>query len=537
MEKYSNMRYKALLWWFLCSFIWISVSLAQNKYWVFLSDKDTSGFEPEKYFHAKALERRQKITANLYEYTDLPVKEAYIKELQSISGQTYVISRWFNAVSVVANQEQLYKIKSLPYVKEVTPVAKGLKIAETSFKDSLKDDYKDLVKHQIGSLQGELFAQHGIDGKGIRIAVFDAGFPGVEHNDFFVQLREEGRIIKTYDFVKKEENVYRSTGHGTSVLSCITGKYKGIQTGLATGAEFLLARTEKYTEPFSEEENWLAAVEWADKNGADIISSSLGYSYHRYFRSDMNGQTSLVSKAALLAARKGMIVINAMGNDGLSNWKVVVTPADTDSILSVGGIDPLTHIHIDFSSFGPTADRRMKPNVSAYGEVIACGRNRLKQTQGTSFSTPLVTGFVACVWQMYPEKTNFEIMDMVQKSGHLYPYYDYAHGYGMPQASYFFEKEDSIEAAFKIIQLGDSVVIEIADSTFLESNSAKKDYLYVHLSDSNGVLEKYAVVKVTEMQVAHYPLHIFEDNKRLRVFYKGYYSEFSPVYIKDKIEL
>jgi subtilisin family serine protease len=298
-----------------------------------------------------------------------------------------------------------------------------------------------------------------------------------------------------------------------------------------------LARTEKYTEPFSEEENWLAAMEWADKNGADIISSSLGYSYHRYFQSDMDGQTSLVSRAALLAARKGMIVVNAMGNDGMSKWKVVVTPADTDSILSVGGIDPQTHIHIGFSSFGPTADMRMKPNVSAYGEVIVCGRDRLRHMQGTSFSTPLVTGFVACVWQMFPEKTNFEIMDMVQKSGHLYPYYDYAHGYGMPQASYFFGEKDAMVKTFDFVQHGDTITIELTDSIFTTPVSTREDYLYVHLADSTGVLKKYAIVKVTDMQVAHYPIHLFKEKKILRVYYKGYNASFSAIHLKEETEL
>ena len=169
--------------------------------------------------------------------------------------------------------------------------------------------------------------------------------------------------------------------------------------GLATGANFLLAITEVSSEPFSEEENWLAAVEWAYKNGADIISSSLGYTNNRYFTKDMDGKKSFVVKAASLAARKGMLVINAAGNDGDSEWKVISTPADADSILTIGGVSPETNLHINFSSYGPTADGRMKPNVSAFGEaVVANTKGNVEIAFGTSFATPLVAGFAACAW-------------------------------------------------------------------------------------------------------------------------------------------
>ncbi len=190
-----------------------------------------------------------------------------------------------------------------------------------------------------------------------------------------------------------------------------------MKMGLATEAEFLLARTEVNTEPFSEEENWLAAAEWADKNGADIISSSLGYTLPRYFQYQMDGKSTLVARAATMAFEKGILVVNAMGNDGAGKWFVVGTPADAEEVLSVGGVDPFTNVHISFSSFGPTADGRMKPNVCAAGQALVASPKRITKAYGTSFATPLVTGFAACVLQLNPDFTVQELKTNIEQSG------------------------------------------------------------------------------------------------------------------------
>jgi subtilisin family serine protease len=254
-----------------------------------------------------------------------------------------------------------------------------------------------LLKYQTARLQGNLFAEKNIDGKGILIAVFDAGFPKVNNRPEFSHLFREKRIKATFNFVTKSENVFGHSHHGAMTLSCIAGKYGDINIGVAPGADFLLARTEKaFGEAFAEEENWLAAAEWADKNGADIISSSLGYTYQRYFNNEMNGKKSLVARAASMAAAKGILVVNAAGNDGDNSWKFVSTPADADSILTVGGTDPASDIKIEFSSKGPSSDGRLKPEVSAPAEVMAAGNKGMEHAYGTSFSCPLVAGFAAC---------------------------------------------------------------------------------------------------------------------------------------------
>ena len=502
-------------------FIFPADFFSQSSYWIFFTDKNNVEFDPYEYFDAKAIHRRKEFNLLLSDTTDLPVRNDYIKQIENITGNVKSVSRWFNAVSAYASANEINSIDKLDFVEKIMPVSLGSKSSSYRNDFILSKPKTELLVKQTERLGGKIFEQYDIDGRGIRIAVFDGGFPKVNTNPVFEHMRNDGRIIKTYDFVKKREYVYSGDSHGTMVLSCIAGKYDSIKMGLATGAEFLLAITEQRSEPFSEEENWLAAVEWADKNGADIINSSLGYTYHRYFPSDMDGKTSLVARAANLAASKGILVVNAMGNDGNKDWEFLGTPADADSVLSVGGINPYTGYHIDFSSYGPTYDKRRKPNVSAFGEVIAAGRKKLLKLQGTSFSAPLISGFAACVKQLKPELTNIELFTKIEKSGHLYPYYDYAHGYGLPQARYFFKEEskDSIE----IIQfyLIDNILkVKIKDEIDLE-NEGNENLLFYHIENNKKILDKYAIIKVFQHEVLEFPVEKFKNNELLRVHFRG----------------
>ena len=498
-----------------------AILTAQEKYWIFFRDKGDMVFDPFTYFDEKAIERRQRLNLPLDAETDLPLNNVYVKDLEKHTGRICTTSRWLNAATVKASDEQLALIRKLPFVIDIIPVTQTEGASFCSYKDDkVSGDKLDLLVRQTERMGAKIFEKHGVDGKGVRIAVFDGGFPGVNTDPCFDHLRREGRIIKTYDFVKNRENVYTSINHGTMVLSCIAGIYNGMNMGLATGAEFLLARTERRGELFSEEENWLAAVEWADKNGADIINSSLGYTFHRYFPVDMDGRTSLVARAANIAAKKGILVVNAMGNDGNKSWEYLGTPADADSVMSVAGVNPRTDYHISFSSFGPTSDMRLKPNVSAYAEVIAVRNSKLARIQGTSFSTPLVTGFAACVMQMKPELDNMEVFKLMEQSAHLYPYYDYAHGYGIPQAEYFFKdsSEDKQNLYFKFVN--DTILVIIPDEINL-NDSTSENLLYFHLENENGVLERYSVVSAYQHDVLKFLANGILDNKILRVHFRG----------------
>jgi len=504
-------------------------AFGQQKYWIFLKDKDFVQFDPYQYFDSKAIERRQRERIPLNEFSDLPVREDYISCLKNNTEEVVFVSRWFNAICVKAKEEQIRNIENLNFVQKIIGIYMQSHLADFNFEKNLDEEGEELLMNQTQRMQGNLFVENGFNGKGIRIAIFDAGFPTVDTNPAFDLIRKEKRIIATYDFAKKKEFVYSYNTHGTMVFSCIGGMIDGKKIGLATGAEFLLARTEITGEFFSEEENWLAAVEWADKNGADIINSSLGYTYNRYFTEDMDGKTSMVSRAANMAAHKGILVVNAIGNDGTTDWKVLGAPADADSVLSVGGISPATDIHMNFSSYGPTSDFRMKPNISAYCRTVVSAQSKLTISSGTSFASPLIAGFAACAWQSKRDLKCMEMFREIEKSGNLYPYYDYAHGYGIPQANYFTSKDSvkTVSPTFSFVKQGDSLTI-YAKKEFLKKEVHKylsEDYMFYHIEIDN-ILSEYGVYEVFNQVVFSIPLEDLKRNTIIRVRFENYFEEY-----------
>lgn len=468
---------------------------AQQTYWVFFTDKANVTFDPYAYFDAKAIERRELNHISLYELSDYPLNDSYKAAIADLSEEVVGETRWFNAVAIVVDEASLEIIRSFPFVKEVELIDNDAVLASSSDENIMYEGEKaeslDELLEQVQRFNGELFVQNEIDGKGIRIAVFDGGFPGVDEHRAFAHLRNNNQILKTWNFPAGKEDVYGWNSHGTMVLSCIAGMENGKKMGLATGAEFLLARTEIGLEPAKEEVWWMQAVEWADKNGADVINSSLGYGKSRYNPKDMDGKKSLVSKAANMAAAKGMLVCNSMGNEGMDKaWRVLITPADADSVLSVGGIEPETNEHINFSSYGPTYDGRLKPNVSAFGTArVAHPKGGYTSASGTSFSSPLVAGFVACAWQTRPNMTAMEIKAEVEKSADHYPYFDYAYGYGVPQADYFLNVQKNSLASktpsIQFVQDENSIYIVV------HPDDLQKNVLLAHIQNSEGALEAY----------------------------------------------
>lgn len=530
-----------------------STFFGQQKYWVFLSDKDGVEFDPYTYFDAKAIERRIKNGIAIYQETDKPINNSYYEMVQSSVDTVTGHSRWFNAMSCIMNDDQKMTLETYPFVKEVRPMMTQAVLTEMTDAENLKQGEKLLLKEQTRWLGGKVFKDQGISGKGVRVCIIDAGFPSVDYAEEFDHLR--GNIKGTWDFHKNRSDVYKFNNHGAAVLSCIAGMTgDSAYIGLAPGAEFLLARTELiFKEGLSEEEDWLMAVEWADKNGADIINSSLGYTTSLYFKEDMDGQTALISRAANMAASKGILVVNAAGNEGDGYWKYIAAPADADSVLTVGGINPWTGIHTSFSSYGPTADKRMKPNVAAFGHVIgATGRGGLSEIQGTSFASPLMAGYAACVMELHPDLPVMEIYKMIEASGHLYPYYDYAHGYGVPNAERLFAQREPVENVLSYFFRNDSIIITI-DSNHFELNDevvinyhsrflfdaqpralhipdafisddssprkAQPNYVYYHLFYGDALTE-YALVAPRELEVIALKVSDYES-ETLRVWYKG----------------
>ncbi|MCF8429976.1 MAG: S8 family serine peptidase [Bacteroidia bacterium] len=470
MFKFSKIVLVSLL---IFVFSNVFAQIETKTYVVYLNGKSKEIFNPYSYFDIKNIERKQLAHLPLYDKRDLPLNHNFVNQIESPQVNILVASRWLNALFVKTNFEQITRIKTLPFVKQVDVYYASKQKVIASENIDLLGQNKKILAYQTERLQAKEFINNNFTGKGIRIAVFDIGFSGANKHEAFAHLRSNKQIKYTYDFINKNENVYLGGAHGTNTLSCITGIYKGQKMGMATDAEFLLARTEwELKEDKQEEYFWLAAAEWADKNGVNIISSSLGYGSDWYNVNDMDGKKSVVAFAATVAAQKGILVVNSAGNEYQDDWKTIITPSDADSVLCIGGTNPFNDRHISFSSIGPSADYRKKPNISAPGHVVAANPNgSVSTTFGTSFSCPLVSGFAACAWQSNRSLTNMQLFAEIEKSGHLYPYFDYMHGHGIPQASYFTNTNKTKALAnFVIIdslKQNNEITIQITDSAIL----------------------------------------------------------------------
>ena len=285
-------------------------------------------------------------------------------------------------------------------------------------------------------LNGIKLHEAGFRGKGKLIAVVDGGFMNVDRIKSFYNVR----IYGTKDFVNPRVGEFYSTSdHGTKTFSAMSVNRPHVYVGTAPDAAYLLARSENVqTESSAEEDYWAEAVEWADSIGADIISSSLGYHAFDDKRNDycyrqQDGLTAFISCTASRLAKKGIVLVNSAGNDGMRSWKRINFPGDARDILTVGAVDANGE-NASFSSIGPTADGRIKPDVMAQGSPTAVidGRGNISHDMGTSFSTPLVAGLVACLWQALPEKNAFQIIQLVKDSGSNASNPDNIYGYGIP---------------------------------------------------------------------------------------------------------
>ncbi|MEZ5172243.1 MAG: S8 family serine peptidase [Bacteroidia bacterium] len=292
---------------------------------------------------------------------------------------------------------------------------------------------------QIKMLNGHKLHQLGYRGEGITIAVLDAGFYKVNEFVFFDSLRTKGRILGTRDFVEGGESVYEDNTHGLSVLSTMAANYPGIFVGTAPDASYWLLRTEDADSEFLiEEDNWVRGAEFADSVGADIINSSLGYTNfddpetsHTY--SQLDGNTTVITRAADLVASKGILVVNSAGNSGADPWKYIGAPADGDSVLTIGAVTSEGK-YASFSSRGPSADGRIKPNVTAMGQgtLVVNSGGSVGRSNGTSFSSPVTAGMVACLWQAHPEAGMMQVFKAIEKSASQAENPDDYLGFGIP---------------------------------------------------------------------------------------------------------
>lgn len=419
----------------------------KDRYMVFFKDKSGTPFsvsEPAAFLSPAAIQRRVKHDVQISEQ-DLPVNPQYVSEIRSVGADVFFTTRWMNGLLIQAEADIIPEIESRSFVDRVELVApkarlqpRGrVKIVERR-KGSKVSTATDAQLSMIGL--DEMHEQQ-IRGEGITIAILDAGFDGVDVTSPFSHIFQEGRINldASRDFVYNSDNVFQYDDHGTEVFSVIAAFQPGEFTGGAYKASYQLYVTEEVpTEYRVEEYNWLFAAERADSAGADIIQSSLGYydfddASMNYLKSEMDGTTAIVSRAAQWAAERGIIVVVSAGNEGNVSWQIVTAPADVEDVLAVAAVDANLR-RANSSSTGPTADQRLKPDVAALGvgTSVIERAGSLGRSTGTSLAAPLVTSLAAGVLQKYPSATNLEILEAIRKSASQSANPDYLIGYGIP---------------------------------------------------------------------------------------------------------
>lgn len=434
----------------------------QYVYRIYLRDKVGCGFtldRPSRYLSPKALERRRRQHLRV-DSTDLPLSREYLFKLNVKDTRIIGQSRWNNTVLIASPDTSLLQLLAqLPFVKGCQHVWTSPDSLETYTKanyheyfnrwDSLRGDTLGMARTQIEMLGGDRLHEIDLRGQGMTIAVLDGGFQNVRELPSF----RHTHIAGTRDFVTALDSRYDVRGamvadegpffhaidHGTKVFSVLAAQSPQVLCGTAPEATYWLLRCEDpNTETPIEEDYWAMAAEFADSIGVDIINSSLGYNeydkpFANYRLRDLDGRSSLISHTASLLARKGIILCSSAGNSGMNAWKKITVPADAFDILTVGAVDKNKH-NAPFSSVGPTQDLRVKPDVSALGggTALISGRGTLLFDMGTSFSTPVVCGLVACLWQGLPNKTALEIMELVRKTASQAEEPDNILGYGIP---------------------------------------------------------------------------------------------------------
>lgn len=435
-----------------------SSQIYPDKYYIQFTDKNNSPFSinnPSEFLSQRSIDRRVRQGISV-DVRDLPVNPDYIQGVKNIGVTILNPTKWLNGVTIETDDPaKITLINELPYVLEVRksitqPVDPDYE--KPFFKEEFFTVGNDLKSfgaiesydygpsyNQIHMLNGVLLHDMGYRGEGMLIAVLDGGFLNANTMPAFDSLWMNGQIVATRDFVKGGEVTFDTHPHGSMVLGCMGGNVPGTLIGTAPKASYLLIRSEDtYSEYLIEEYNWVSAAEFADSAGADIINSSLGYTTfddpsqdHSY--SDMDGKTTPITIGADIAAGRGMIVVNSAGNSGSSPWFYIGAPADGDSVFAIGAVDAQGD-YVYFSSRGPSYDGRIKPNVSAqgYDTYTADPFGNYGGANGTSFSSPVTAGMVACLWQSHPNMKNMDLLAAIESSGSQASMPDDYLGYGIP---------------------------------------------------------------------------------------------------------
>jgi len=419
--------------------------------WVFFADKENveaSLANPITILTQEAIDRKQLHNTPI-DVRDVPVNEAYISQIKDATGILVLSkSKWMNCVYVKGSQSNIEELLNLPFVVDVEYADKSLNLfpgGPIEDKFAIENETNRVVynyggaANQIEMLTGDYLHELDYAGEDMIIAVLDAGFPSVLTNPGFADMVNEGRLLGTYDFQARSTNIDGTSTHGTKTSSDIGGFIQDQFVGTAPQASYYFFVTEYTpTETPLEEAHWVEALERSDSLGVDVVNTSLsykGYDNNNYTHSyeDLDGETTFAARGGNIAFDKGMILVCSSGNSGDSGSPFPGTPADSKGVLTIGAVDSNGN-YSSFSSYGPTTDGRIKPDVMAQGSssaVIDTDGN-VDYSSGTSFSSPIMAGVVACLWQSRPEVPNSNIMQIVRESAHLFNNPTDQMGYGIP---------------------------------------------------------------------------------------------------------
>ncbi len=494
--------------------------------WVYFTDKgnntDVYFSNPLLVVSEKSLKRREKAMGESpITMRDIPVSTSYISQLKSLGMQVKWPSKWLNAVSGLVNTNQVNEIVALPFVKKLDVVYKLKKgyqptpnINEMSNQLQKSDQPESIHSLNYGSSYDEMQqinvpAVHdlGFTGQGVTICLMDAGFSRLSH-DAFLSMN----IIAAWDFVNNDPNVGNQAdsgdgSHGTETLSTIGGYAPGNLIGPAFSSNYILAKTENTdSETPIEEDNWIAAFEWADSIGVDVTSTSLSYlafdpPWPSYTWMDMDGNTTVVTNGADYAASVGIVVVNSASNDGYnSSHNTLGGPADGDSVIAVGAVD-YSGSRASFSSVGPTVDGRIKPDIMALGEgnVVASPYNdhNYSSASGTSFSCPLSAGVAALILCANPGLNAMQVRDAMRNTASQNTNPDNLNGWGILDAlaaiNYFPTPVELESFTAKVIN--GNVNLEWMTATEknnrgfeIEKKTAENDFKTIGFVEGNGTI-------------------------------------------------
>jgi subtilisin family serine protease len=509
-----------------------------NRYVVFFTDKAGSTFSttaPALYLSQRAIDRRVR-QGILVTDLDLPVNDSYVLGVEALGVDVFFSTRWMNGVLVQCDASLIPAIQGLPFVAGVEFVAPNAKLQNNG---RIKKNQRTRSTNTPAKTQAQLhligldeMQSAGYKGESVNIAIFDSGFQGVDLSAPFQHIFDENRISidVSKDFVYNSSGVFQYDEHGTEVFSVIAAYQEGSFTGGSYEAQYQLYVTEDVnTEYRIEEYNWLFAAERADSAGVDVINTSLGYydfddMSMNYAKADMDGNTTVITRAAQMAADRGIVVVCSAGNEGGVAWQIITAPADANDVLAIANVNS-AGMRAGSSSIGPSADGRIKPDVAAMGvnTSVILPDGSIGSASGTSLSSPLVTSLVAGVWQRYPNLTNKEVIDAIRKSASQANSPDNLIGYGIPNfmAVVNYLEQHAQENVFEVYPnpaVGDTLMIRPFDPIQVSS-------CYVELVSSQGQvvssfntsfswLDRTFVLDLESVSAGMYYIRISWDKKR-----------------------